>query len=113
MLDVQKILREGHPDLVAIVNQLDSDALRGLSEDLTHDIEWRSSHLGRPPTYWQLVSPDFARQLSGGSSELPDSAITTYDGLEVDRQMIHTTPLYEDAQIVRSNFRLLHRPDGK
>lgn len=112
MLDVQKILREGHSALAGTASQLDNEALHGLSEDLLHDLRWRASHTGRSLTYWETVSPDFARQLTGGTAEQPDSAITTYDGLEVEKQMLHTTPLYAHAQVVRSYFRCFQRADG-
>ncbi|KAF2107093.1 hypothetical protein BDV96DRAFT_558370 [Lophiotrema nucula] len=63
MLDVQKILRRGHPDLAEINNHLNRNALQDLSADLSHDVQWRAKHLGKSLSYWELVRSDFARFL--------------------------------------------------
>lgn len=112
MLDVQQILRSEHPALSSIASQLDAETLDGLSDAFRHDLEWRAKHLGRSLTFWEMVGSDFARQLTGGSAEQHDSAITFQDGLEIEKQMLHSTPLYSNAQVVRAYFRCFQRADG-
>jgi hypothetical protein len=111
-LDVQKILREGNSALADVATQLNNEALSGLNKALLHDIQWRSKHTGKRTTYWETVNSDFVRQLTGGSADQPDSAITKYDGLSMETQSLHSTPLYEKVQVVRSFFRCFQRADG-
>lgn len=111
-LDVQRILREGNSALAGVASQLNSEAMNGLNEALLHDIRWRSKHTGKRLSYWETVNSDFVRQLTGGSADQPDSAITRYDGLSLEKQSLHTTPLYEKVQVVRSYFRCFQRADG-
>lgn len=111
-LDVQRILREGHPQLSGIAKQLDAETTQGLGSDILHDLEWRSKHMGRSLNYWETVHSDFTKQLTGGAAQLPDSALTKYDGLKLETQSLQSTDLYENAHVVRSFFRCFQRSDG-
>lgn len=111
MKDAQTILRQ-YDELKHITNKLNDKALLGLSEEMENDIRWRSGHMGVPANYWNLVTPDFQRQLSGGVSLHVDSTAAQLSVLKVDQQAISEVPLYAQSQIVRYGFRCFHRSDG-
>jgi hypothetical protein len=100
-------------EMEEVMRELDEKALDGLSEGMKHDITWRAKHLGAQTRYWELVTPDFPRQLTSGRSNLVDPTASKYAIIDVDKQALSDFPFYEDAQLIRYSFRAFHRMDGK
>lgn len=102
-----------HKELTGVKNELDSAALKGLSKGLTDDLVWRAGFLHRDLDYWELVTPDFQRQLSSGQGVHVDPLVSQLAVLNVEEQGISKLNFYKRAQIVRYPFRCFHRSDGK
>jgi hypothetical protein len=113
MRDVRDILRMEEKEMQDIMKELDATALDGLNEGMKNDIVWRAEHLGAQPHYWELVTPDFPRQLTSGRSNLVDPTASKYAIVDVDKQALSRFPFYKDAQLIRYSFRAFHRKDGE
>jgi hypothetical protein len=113
MRDVRNILNRYAKDMPEVTQQLDKAALKGLSEGMTEDLRWRADHVGRNLRYWELVTPDFQRQLTSGQSHHVDPMASKFAILDVDKQALSEFPFYRNSQIVRYGLRCFHRTDGK
>lgn len=122
MQDVYQILTDkdlGKKDkrLAEVQAALDDDPLKGLSDSLANDIQWRADHWGLvnprgKVEYWTLVLSDLHRQMSNSSAEFIDPDYSNHASVPVEEQAIAGTHLYRRSSLIRCNFRCFHRSDG-
>jgi hypothetical protein len=112
MRDVLRIMTYYKEEMAEVNQELDEGVLEGLSETMLLDVSWRAGHVAASLKYWQLVTPDFPRQLTSGRASQVDPLVSKFPILDIDKQALTDYPFYESAQLVRYGFRAFHRPDG-
>jgi hypothetical protein len=112
MRDVLRIMTYYKKEMAEVNRELDERVLEGLSETMLLDLSWRAGHVAANLNYWELVTPDFPRQLTSGRAERVDPLVAKFPILDIDKQALTDYPFYESAQLVRYGFRTFHRLDG-
>jgi hypothetical protein len=112
MRDTLRIMTYYEKDMVKVNQELDQGVLEGLSESMLSDLSWRAKHVAASLNYWELVTPDFPRQLTSGRASEVDPLVSKFPILDVDEQALTKYPFYEPTQLVRYGFRAFHRSDG-
>jgi hypothetical protein len=112
MRDILSIMTSNEKEMAEVNQELDEGVLDGLSQPMLDDLSWRANHTAASLKYWELVMPDFPRQLTSGRASEVDPLVSKFPILDIDKQAITDYPFYKPAQLVRFGFRAFHRPDG-
>ncbi|KAK2801874.1 hypothetical protein FQN51_005023 [Onygenales sp. PD_10] len=82
--------------------------------ELRKDLEWRAQHLNVDLNFWELVASDMPWQIADGLPIRQNGPLGRIKPLmsSMDFRVLSSHPAFQDAQLVRNEFRFFHRSDG-